>query len=109
MWPALEHVDHMHDHPDNMQIGGCGMTKMIQIRHVPDALHRRLKARAADAGMTLSDFLLAELRKVAERPTPRQLWERLRSREPFEPSIPPADLIREERDGARDGRDRGEG
>jgi plasmid stability protein len=75
------------------------MSKMIQIRHVPDVLHRRLKTRAAEAGMTLSDYLLAELRKLAERPTPQQLWERLRSYEPFEPSVSPAELIREEREG----------
>ena len=78
------------------------MAKMIQIRNVPDALHRRLKTRAADAGMTLSDYLLAELRRLADRPTPQQLWERLRSREPFEPSIPPAELLREEREGAQE-------
>jgi len=42
---------------------------MIQIRNVPEALHRRLKFRAALEGMTLSDYLLAELRHVAERPT----------------------------------------
>ena len=75
------------------------MSKMIQIRHVPDTLHRRLKTRAAEAGMSLSDYLLAELRKLAERPTPQQLWERLRSHEPFEPSVSPAELIREEREG----------
>jgi Antitoxin FitA-like, ribbon-helix-helix len=38
------------------------MSKMVQIRNVPDALHRKLKARAADSGQTLSDYLLAELR-----------------------------------------------
>src|SRR6185437_15336512 len=42
------------------------MSKMIQIRHVPDRLHRRLKARAAAAGMPLSDYLRRELR--ARRP-----------------------------------------
>ncbi len=42
---------------------------MIQIRNVPDALHRRLKSRAALAGMSLSDYLLGEIRSVAERPT----------------------------------------
>jgi hypothetical protein len=46
------------------------MSTMIQIRNVPDALHRRLKARAALAGMSLSDYLLSEIREVAERP----LW-----------------------------------
>jgi hypothetical protein len=74
------------------------MSKMIQIRHVPDLLHRKLKARAADAGMTLSDYLLAELRRIAERPTPQQFWDRLRQRAPVEPSVPTAKVIREERE-----------
>jgi hypothetical protein len=42
---------------------------MIRIRHVPDALHRQLKSRAALAGTTLSEYLLDELRQLAERPT----------------------------------------
>jgi len=74
------------------------MPKMIQIRHVPDALHRRLKARAAEAGMTLSDYLLAEIRKTAERPTPQQLWERIRSRAPVAPSVAVAEVMRHERE-----------
>ena len=49
------------------------MTTMIQIRNVPDLLHRRLKSRAALAGMSLSDYLLAEIREVAERPTIEEL------------------------------------
>lgn len=44
------------------------MSKMIQLRNVPDALHRSLKARAAMAGMSLSDYLLAEIKEIAERP-----------------------------------------
>ena len=39
---------------------------MIQIRNVPDMVHRTLKARAAMAGMSLSDFLLTEIRQIAE-------------------------------------------
>ena len=74
------------------------MSKMIQIRHVPDVVHRRLKTRAADAGMSLSDYLLVELRKLAERPTPEQLWERIRSRPPVELSVSPVDVLREERE-----------
>jgi antitoxin FitA len=74
------------------------MSKMIQIRHVPDVVHRRLKTRAADAGMSLSDYLLLELRKLAERPTPEQLWERIRSRPPVELSMSPVDVLREERE-----------
>ncbi|MGH9112142.1 MAG: FitA-like ribbon-helix-helix domain-containing protein, partial [Acidimicrobiales bacterium] len=42
------------------------MSKMIQVRHVPDDVHRTLKARAAKAGMSLSDYLRAELERLAE-------------------------------------------
>src|SRR5579859_4771892 len=56
------------------------MSVMIQIRNVPDALHRRLKSRAALAGMSLSDYLLSEIRHVAERPTLDELRARLEHR-----------------------------
>ena len=75
------------------------MSKMIQLRNVPDALHRRLKARAANEGMTLSDYLIAEIRRVAERPTVRELRERLREREPVLVEQSPAEMVRAERDG----------
>ena len=58
------------------------MAKMIQIRNVPDDLHRTLKARAAGAGMSLSDYLLSEIEQIAEKPTLREMMERLRSLEP---------------------------
>jgi plasmid stability protein len=74
------------------------MSKMIQIRNVPDGLHRRLKARAALAGMSLSDFLLAEARRLIERPTPAELRARLESRAVVEPAEPAADAVRSERD-----------
>ena len=45
------------------------MSKMLKIRNVPDVLHRKLEARAAMAGMSLSDYLLSELRRTAEVPT----------------------------------------
>ena len=48
------------------------MAKMIQLRHVPDSLHRQLKARAALSGLSLSEFLVREVRKIAERPTPEE-------------------------------------
>ena len=71
---------------------------MIQIRNVPDALHRKLKSRAALEGMSLSDYLLAELRRLAERPTLAELRERLEKR-PAANLIPsPEDVIRAERD-----------
>jgi plasmid stability protein len=74
------------------------MSKMIQIRNVPEAIHRTLKARAAMAGMSLSDYLLAEVRQIAERPTLQEMCERLRSREPVKLSASAAELIRAERD-----------
>jgi len=77
------------------------MSVMIQIRNVPEALHRKLKARAAEAGMSLSDYLLADLRKAAERPTPEELRERLRSRPPVVLPEPAARAVRAERE-ARD-------
>jgi plasmid stability protein len=52
------------------------MTKMIQIRNVPDELHRKLKVRAAQEGMTLSDYLLSEIESVAKKPTMRSGWRR---------------------------------
>lgn len=74
------------------------MPRMIQIRNVPDALHRTLKARAALAGMSLSDYLLAELRQVAERPTLDELRERLRRQEPVSLRESAAKAVRAERD-----------
>ena len=74
------------------------MSKMIQIRNVPDPLHRKLKARAAMEGISLSEYLLRELRALAERPTYQELVERIGKRARAEPSISPADAVREERD-----------
>lgn len=74
------------------------MGAMIQIRNVPEALHRQLKSRAALAGMSLSDYLLNEIRQVAERPTIDELRARLQSRTETAPSVPPAEAIRAERD-----------
>lgn len=74
------------------------MSRMIQLRNVPDALHRTLKARAAMAGMSLSDYLLSEIRHVAERPTLDELRERLHRREPVTSPVAAARAIRRERD-----------
>jgi plasmid stability protein len=73
---------------------------MIQIRNVPDVLHRKLKSRAALAGMSLSDYLLGEIRQVAERPTLDELRARLHSRTQTTPSVAPAEALRRERDRA---------
>lgn len=74
------------------------MSKMIQVRNVPDGLHRTLKAQAALAGMSLSDFLLAEIRQVAERPTIGELRERLRQRSRAGSPLSAAEAVRRERD-----------
>ncbi|MFI5309643.1 MAG: hypothetical protein ACHQQ3_00300 [Gemmatimonadales bacterium] len=74
------------------------MSKMIQIRHVPDALHRALRARAARAGMPLSDYLRHELERSASQLTPAELLERLAALEPVRPREAPARAVRAERD-----------
>lgn len=74
------------------------MAKMIQIRHVPDALHRRLRSRAALAGMSLSDFLRRELEASADRLTTSELRERLATLEPMRVRETPADAVRAERE-----------
>ncbi len=71
---------------------------MIQIRNVPEDLHRQIKARAALAGTSLSDYLLNEIRQMTERPTIEELRARLRSRADTAPSVSPADAVRIERD-----------
>ena len=75
------------------------MSTMIQIRNVPDALHRRVKARAATAGMSLSDYLLGEIRRAADRPTGDELRARLALRPGMRLSVLPAEAVRAERDG----------
>ena len=74
------------------------MPKMIQLRHVPDDLHRKLKARAALEGLSLSDYLLQEVRRVAERPTLSELRQRLAQRAPVVTRVPPARAVRAERE-----------
>jgi plasmid stability protein len=74
------------------------MSKMIQVRNVPDQLHRRLKARAAERGLSLSDLILAELRVLADRITVDELAERSRAIVRANLSPSPAALIRAERD-----------
>lgn len=86
MWCTCDHAD--------------GMSKMVQIRNVPDTLHRKLKARAADAGQTLSDYLLAEMERLAALPTREQMLERIRSRTRVSLKTPVTTVIREERESA---------
>ena len=74
------------------------MPKMIQIRHVPDALHRKLKIRAAEADMTLSDFIKLELEQMASRPTLAQIAARLKALDPVELDESVVDILRDARE-----------
>ena len=74
------------------------MPKMIQLRHVPDELHRKLKARAALEGLSLSEYLLQEVRRIAARPTLDELRHRLAQRPPVTTRVPTAKAVRAERD-----------
>jgi plasmid stability protein len=71
---------------------------MIQVRNVPDELHRRLKVRAAQEGKSLSDFLLGELRRIADRPGRTELLERLAQQAPVRLRPRPAEAVRAERE-----------
>ena len=84
MRTACTHADHM--------------SRMVQIRNVPEALHRKLKVRAADAGQTLSDYLLSELERLAARPTREEMLSRIHSRKRVTLKTPAAAVIREERE-----------
>ncbi|HEY1632000.1 MAG TPA: toxin-antitoxin system HicB family antitoxin [Rhizomicrobium sp.] len=74
------------------------MSKMIQLRNVPDELHRKLKARAATEGLSLSDYLTREARKLAERPTNEEIRQRLAALPPVHLKVSPTKILREERD-----------
>ena len=73
------------------------MSKMIQIRDVPDDLHRRVRRRAEEAGMTLSDFLKLELVRIAEQMSIGEVRERLRALPPIEHPLSSVELVREAR------------
>lgn len=70
----------------------------IQIRNVPEDVHRTLKARAAKEGMSLSEYLLRDIVDRATHPTIAEISERIRKRTRVRLDVSVADLIREERD-----------
>lgn len=74
------------------------MNMMIQIRDVPAPLHRRLKARAAMEGVSMSRYVLREIERSLERPTRRELLEAIASQPERELNPSPAEVLREERD-----------
>ena len=73
------------------------MPKMIQLRHVPDALHRKLKARAAMEGVSLSDYLIREVAAVAEQPTLQETLAEIAKLPPINWSEPVVETIRKAR------------
>lgn len=73
------------------------MSKMIQIRNVPDDIHRQIKARAAQAGMSLSDYLLREVRRTIATPPIEEVLARVTTRERPRLSETPAEAVRAER------------
>jgi len=75
------------------------MATMIQIRNVPEDVHRTLKVRAAQAGMSLSEFLLREVIQVAQRPTVEEVLRRIEKRGPAQVSVDSAIAVRAEREG----------
>lgn len=72
------------------------MSKLVQVRDVPESVHRTLKARAAESGISLSEYLRGELALIASRPTPEEVRRRLRERTPVKvpPSLLPERIIR---------------
>jgi hypothetical protein len=69
----------------------------VQIRDVPDEVHRRLKAQAAMAGQSLNEFLVARMGDIARTPSVAELADRIRARGPYGgPSS--AEGVREDRD-----------
>ena len=75
------------------------MSKMIQVRDVPDQVHSTLKARAAREGMNLSDFIKRELKRTVERPTMNEWLERTQQAKPIQSKRSAAEIVRELRDG----------
>jgi plasmid stability protein len=71
---------------------------MVQIRNMPDDVHRTLKVRAAEQGVSLSDYLLRLAERDASRPTIEELTRRIRARGRARSSVSAAEAVRELRD-----------
>jgi plasmid stability protein len=74
------------------------MSKMIQVRDVPEHVHSTLKSRAAREGMSLSDFIKRELERAAERPTMQEWLDRTQRTKPISAKIAATRILREMRD-----------
>ena len=74
------------------------MPKMLQIRNLPDEVHRRLKSRAALVGMSMSDYVLREIERMLSRPTRDEVFARIAELPPIDLDPPSAEILREERE-----------
>lgn len=81
-----------------MHVGSMGKTVMVQIRNVPVEIHRKLKSRAAEEGISLSDYVLRDMRRSAERLTNKEIMERLAALPPVITKTSSADMVREARE-----------
>lgn len=82
-WPA-DTLDHM--------------PATIRIRNVPEAMHRRLKARAAAEGVSMSQYVMAAIERALERPSRRELLAAIQQQPEVTLDPSPADVLRAERD-----------
>jgi antitoxin FitA len=87
VWTCVEHACMLSD-----------MSKMVQVRDVPDRVHRTLKARAAREGMSLSDLIKRELERTAERPSMLEWLERAQQTKTIATKRPAVQIVRELRD-----------
>jgi hypothetical protein len=87
-----------HSRPMDMSLYAESMSKMIQLRDVPEQVHRTLKARAAREDMSLSDFIKRELEHAVERPTMREWLELTQQAKPIPAKRTAAQIVRELRD-----------
>lgn len=74
------------------------MGKLVQVRDLPERVHRTLKARAAVSGVSLSEYLRVELERLATLPSPEELRERLRRQPPVSARLDPTAIVRELRE-----------
>lgn len=81
-----------------MHVGSMGKTVMVQVRNVPVEIHRKLKARAAEEGISLSEYVLRDMRKSAERLTNKEIMERLAKLPPIITKTSSADMVRQARE-----------
>jgi plasmid stability protein len=73
------------------------MTKNLQVRDMPESLHRELKRRAKARGQALTDYVQGILEREVARPPAEEVFERIRKRAPVDLGRPAAEIIREER------------